>query len=313
MKAQIDRLGVAALDYFFSTNGWLFREQITHDYGIDAHVEIVEKDGPTGKIVALQIKSGKSFFDEETEDGYVFRTDDKHVTYWTEHSMPVVIVLYDPESKQMYWQIISETTAESTGKNWKILVPKSHVFSEVERTFRAFGALTQPEPYVRKLNGLRIDRRWIERVDEGYEVRVSFDDWVNKSLPRFQLTISCEEESETWPMVYGTGMGIEAVLAHLLPWAECFLDRELHRQEAVNEWMNQCYLCRDPDGDALYTQPFDHWYQSPDEEIVPISSDGEVERYCLLLNLNELGSAFLVLDDYLSESSDFDQRAFTLD
>jgi hypothetical protein len=226
--------------------------------------------------------------------------------------MPVVIVLYDPDSKRMYWQNISTATAESTGKNWKILVPKSHVFSDVERTLRAFGALTQPEPYVRKLNGLRIDRRWIERVDEGYEVRVSFDDWVNKSLPRFQLTIFCEEESETWPMVYGPGMGIEAALAYLLPWAESFLDREAHREEAVNQWMNQCYLCRDPDGDVLYTMPFDQWYRSPDEEIVPISSDGEVERYCLFLKLNELGSAFLVLDDHLSESTDFDQSTSSL-
>ncbi|ONA10952.1 hypothetical protein AQ875_21485 [Burkholderia pseudomallei] len=312
MKAQTDRLGVAALDTFFSRIGWLFREQTTHDYGIDAHVEIVEKGGPAGKLVALQIKSGKSFFSEETEEGYVFRTDAKHVTYWTEHSMPVVIVLYDPESGQMYWQHISTTTTESTGKGWKILVPKANAFSDVERTLRAFEALTQPEPYIRKLNRFRIDRRWIERIDEGYEVRVSFDDWVNKSLPRFQLTISCEDESETWPMVYGPGVGIESVLAHLLPWAECLLDHETHREEAKNEWMNQCYLCRDPDGDTLYTMPFDQWYRSPDEEIVPISSDGEVERYCLLLKLNELGSAFLVLDDYLCESSDFDQRTFTL-
>ena len=68
MQPQTERLGVAAVDYFFSTNGWMFREQTTHDYGIDAHVEIVQDGPPTGKLIALQIKSGISFFSEETEE-----------------------------------------------------------------------------------------------------------------------------------------------------------------------------------------------------------------------------------------------------
>jgi hypothetical protein len=307
MQRQTDRLGVAALDYFFSSNGWLFREQTIHDYGIDAHVETVEGGRPTGKLIAFQIKSGRSFFTEETADHYVFRTDNNHVTYWIEHSMPVVVVLYEPESKQLYWQQVSQETVESTGKNWKVLVPKRHVFSEVDRTLRALEALTQPEPYIRKLNRLRIDRRWIEMVGDGYEVRVQFDDWINKSLPRFQLTISCEGESQEWPMVYGRGMTIEVLLDHYLPWADLSLDHEAHRQAAEEVWMGQCYLCRDSDtGKVLYTMPFDEWYQSPPEEIVPVSSDGETESYCLLLKLNDLGAAFLAVDDYLGESSDFD-------
>jgi hypothetical protein len=45
MQPQTVRLGVAALDTYFSGHGWLFREQLTHDYGIDAHVEIVGVKG----------------------------------------------------------------------------------------------------------------------------------------------------------------------------------------------------------------------------------------------------------------------------
>src|SRR5216683_1096782 len=64
-KPQTERPGVAALEYFFPENGWLFREQTTHDYGIDAHVEIVVDKRPTGKLIALQIKAGTSFFWEK--------------------------------------------------------------------------------------------------------------------------------------------------------------------------------------------------------------------------------------------------------
>jgi hypothetical protein len=97
-KPQTERLGVSALEYFFAAQGWLFREQTTQDYGIDAHIEIVEKERPTGKLIALQIKAGTSFFKEETADAYVFRTDEKHIAYWVGHSMPVAVVLFNPET-----------------------------------------------------------------------------------------------------------------------------------------------------------------------------------------------------------------------
>lgn len=62
MKAQTERLGVSKLDHYFSSYGWLFREQMIHDYGIDAHVEITNENYPTGELIAIQIKSGMSFF-----------------------------------------------------------------------------------------------------------------------------------------------------------------------------------------------------------------------------------------------------------
>jgi hypothetical protein len=315
MAPQTERLGVSSLDLFFSSNGWLFREQTTHDYGIDAHVEIVEGGRPTGKLIALQIKSGKSFFSEETPDAYVFRTDDNHVTYWVEHSMPVALVLYHPEPKQLYWQEVSESTVERTGKNWKILVPKINVFSDVKRTLQAFAALTQPEPYIRRLNKLRIDRPWMEMLEQGDEVRIQFDDWVNKSLPRFQITITCGKESEQWPMVYGGGISIEALLEHYLPWADVSLDQDVHREAAKDDWMAVCYTSVDSEtGQVFYRMPFDEWYEPPrHDEIIPISSNGETASYSLLLSLNELGQSFLQVDDFLCQKSDFELKTFTLD
>jgi hypothetical protein len=42
---------------------WLFRRQLESDFGIDAQAEIVNDEGnPTGQFVAMQIKSGPSFF-----------------------------------------------------------------------------------------------------------------------------------------------------------------------------------------------------------------------------------------------------------
>ena len=72
---KTDRLGVSKLEYYFSLHGWLFREQALHDYGIDAQVEIVIDGKPTGDLIAIQIKSGKSYFSESTDTMFIYRTD----------------------------------------------------------------------------------------------------------------------------------------------------------------------------------------------------------------------------------------------
>ena len=282
MSAQIDRLGVAALQTFFAKNGWLFREQFTHDFGIDAHVEIVEDRVPTGKLIAIQIKSGSSYFSEETADSVVFRTDDKHVGYWINHSMPVIIAMYNPDSNTIIWQQATKRTAEKTGKNWKFLLPKDQNFSDPKRALRLLSELTQPESYIRRLNRLRLDKAWLQKISDGEEVTVEFEDWVNKSLSQYQITISCERESEIWPTIYAPGMTIDSMLSHLLPWAT-------YRAEAV---------------DGGYTQ---------DGEILPISSNGETEKYILNLELNELGESFMVVDEFLDSPDDMEEKVFTLE
>lgn len=313
-QPQTERLGVSALDYFFSAKGWLFREQTTHDYGIDAHVEIVENQRPTGKLIALQIKAGQSFFKEELGDSYVFRTGDKHIAYWVGHSMPVVLVLYDPETKHAYWQHVSRETVDATGKGWKILVPKTNLFEEPDKHLIALDALTQPEPYIRRLNRLRIDRHWMDLIEQGYEVRVEFDDWVNKSLPRFQVTISTDDERESWPTLYAPGVGIEGMLSHFFPWADFTLDMEAHEQGAYGDWEADCYSWRDSEtGEVYYSMPFEEWYNPPAENIVPVSENGETASYSLLLTLNEFGKNFLMIDDYLADPSAPETIGSTLD
>lgn len=312
-KPQTERLGVSALEYFFSENGWLFREQTTHDFGIDAHVEIVVDQRPTGKLIALQIKAGASFFAEEVDDTYVFRTDDKHIAYWVGHSMPVVLILYNPETKQACWQHVSQQAVQTTGKGWKMSVSKINIFEEPDWCMNALAALTQPEPYIRRLNRLRIDRHWMDLIEQGYEVRVQFDDWVNKSLPRYQIDISCEDEGESWPVLYAPGVGVIEMLNHFFPWADFNLDQEAHRDGAYDDWMNACYSWHDSEtGQDYYSMPFEEWYK-PEEGIVPVSENGETDSYSLLLSLNDFGRSFVMMDDYLADPDAPENIGFTLE
>ena len=123
---QVDRLGVAVNQIAFESAGLLFREQTVHDYGIDAHAELVEAKRPTGQLIGIQIKTGSSYFSEEAGDYYIYRSDDDHVQYWINHSLPVILTICDPSNGSVHWQAISHSTVSSTGKQWKIRIPKPH-------------------------------------------------------------------------------------------------------------------------------------------------------------------------------------------
>jgi hypothetical protein len=310
MKEQTERLGVAALDMFFSRNGWLFREQVIHDYGIDAHVEITNDSYPTGELIAIQIKSGLSFFKDETEDAYIFRTEDKHINYWANHTLPVIIALYHPDLNKVFWEVVNKNTIIDTGKNWKILVPK-HNDCGVS-CLQQLSQLTQPEPYIQRLNRLKLDRGWIEKVSNGENVFVKFEDWVNKSLPRYHFRLVCDGETYDWPMTYGPGFTIEAALEHFLPWANAEVDEDDDDDEYEEDgeiWITEGYSHIDEDtGEEIFVEQ-----SHRPSGIVPISNDGEVDYYSLRLILNDLGRSFLLMDGYLRHDSNIEKRTFTID
>ncbi len=108
---------------------WFFREQTVDDYGIDAQIEITNQEYPTGKMIAVQIKSGESYFISTTEDGIIFRFDEKHKKYWLGHVLPVIVLLYHPVSQECIWEVIDKFTVEQVSDTrYKIVIPKENKF-----------------------------------------------------------------------------------------------------------------------------------------------------------------------------------------
>jgi uncharacterized protein DUF4365 len=139
------RVGVSLAQMTFERLGFIFREQSVHDYGIDAHVELIEDGHPTGRLFALQIKSGPSYFQEELTDGFVARPSDNHIKYWLEHSLPVILLLCDTERLAVYWELISSDTTTTTGSGWKLVVPKAQtVTQEYLESFRQIATKVIP-------------------------------------------------------------------------------------------------------------------------------------------------------------------------
>lgn len=72
-----------------------------NDVGIDALVELVKNERPTGNFIATQIKSGNSYFDKKANLCKIPIGD--HREYWSKHSLPVYGIVYIPEFESAYW------------------------------------------------------------------------------------------------------------------------------------------------------------------------------------------------------------------
>jgi hypothetical protein len=111
---------------------WIFRRvNLEHDFGIDGYIDIVREDGSvTGQSIAVQIKSGKTYFKEKTPIGFVFRGEEKHLNYYMNLPVPVLMILHDDVTHQSYWGQFDVRRTEPTPGGWKFNISKNNLLSE---------------------------------------------------------------------------------------------------------------------------------------------------------------------------------------
>lgn len=153
---------------------WVFRSQTTRDLGIDAHIEVVDGSKATGKVIAVQIKCGESFLNKTTDIGYVFRPKNKHINYWLNHSLPVIMVICHPNTRECWWVEVAAETVHSTGKSWKIILPFGQRFDETYKhvLFQIAGRTIADRIRQRHKNRLELapiidDREIVEIIHRG--------------------------------------------------------------------------------------------------------------------------------------------------
>ncbi|MCU7616962.1 DUF4365 domain-containing protein [Chryseobacterium sp. PBS4-4] len=125
-----ERIGVNETEKIVIQNlGWIFREQPIVDVGLYAIIEQVENGEPTGKFIAVQIKSGSGNF-YKTDKGLSHYVTNIHYHYWINLCIPIILVAYIPEEGKTYWQEIKENNFKKNKKRWKIEIPFKQEFNE---------------------------------------------------------------------------------------------------------------------------------------------------------------------------------------
>ena len=238
-KHQIDRIGVNAVEKAFLQMGWLFREQPVSDYGIDALAEPKEDDKPTGELIAIQIKTGKSYF-RRRGTNFVFHGVQRHLDYWLNHSLPVFIILHNPESDLTIWQRVERhlITIHKSDK-WSIDIPSNQVLDPHAAEYIRCGISSDPAP-VRRLR-LALDLPLIREISKQLAVDSVFltiDEWVNKTLNFRESNIRFSDPDneptyrlETWlPMA-----DIHEFMDVYFPWLDYEYAREIEDYSAEIE------------------------------------------------------------------------------
>jgi len=186
-----EHIGVNTVEKIILELGWIFREQPIVDMGIDAHIECVNDGEPTGKLIALQIKTGESHF-RETRNSFIFYGSLHHLDYWTGHSLPVILVAHLPKSDQTLWVLVNEASVQRTGKRWKIAIPKINIFGQETRD--SLEAIFEGSPAQQRLRELSIHEPLMRHVASGGKVSVELEDWGNKFLGRTPVQVFIHDE-----------------------------------------------------------------------------------------------------------------------
>lgn len=104
----------------------IWRPTPCHDLGIDGQIEFLEigTSISTGHIIAVQSKSGPSFFTNHDDKFVKFYPKEKHRIYWRRLKIPVILILHNPEDGETLYTKI-KPQLDNTGP---ILVAKKDIF-----------------------------------------------------------------------------------------------------------------------------------------------------------------------------------------
>ncbi|MCI5148641.1 MAG: DUF4365 domain-containing protein, partial [Candidatus Electrothrix sp. MAN1_4] len=122
--SNTERVGVNATEQIVINELlWIFRDQPIVDVGVDAIVEQSEDGNPTGKFLAVQIKTGASHFNL-SKNKLTYYVSNIHYNYWLSLDIPIILVAHLPETKQTCWQHLCKGNFKKTSKGgWKIEIP----------------------------------------------------------------------------------------------------------------------------------------------------------------------------------------------
>lgn len=132
-QRSIGDKGVSLVKYLIEHQlDWIFRENhLENDFGIDGYIDIIgNENSVTGKSIAVQIKTGESFFKTKTATGWTFYGDNKHLNYYANLEIPLIICIVDLNENKVYWEKFEIDKTSKTEIGWTMLIPNYTILNK---------------------------------------------------------------------------------------------------------------------------------------------------------------------------------------
>ncbi|MGB9263848.1 MAG: DUF4365 domain-containing protein [Terriglobales bacterium] len=125
-------LGLAKIHRECALMSAIWRPTPSHDLGIDGQIEFLNEGTvvSTGLILAVQSKSGASYCERVDENDVLYYPTLKHRTYWGRILLPVLLVLYEPDSDLLIFASV-KPQLQNEGP---IRVSRNSVFNQSARS-----------------------------------------------------------------------------------------------------------------------------------------------------------------------------------
>ena len=310
MASSIERRGVHHCGEMAERNNWMFREQPIDDVGIDAHMEFIESTGKPKQLLALQIKSGSSWFKEKKDNYIIFRyINERQYNYWTMNSLPCIVVLYNPDDDMCIWEKLTVEAIEKTkgGKGFFVKVPLNQVFLNDLSNEKLLSFTNLPQ-HITNYNFLLSQKKFMQIIHDGGKIRLHSTEWVNKSSGRGETELIVDDGKSIQKYSYPYWFPFtpyKMVFPRLFPWANFSADEDFFEENDETLWREyHCYYDKEDDEWINVGDTFEEFRRKLDP-MRSIDHLGEVAEYMLVLSLNELGRAFLNVDKFVSQNQPY--------
>lgn len=313
-RANVENKGVLMVEKILSEEfDWVFiKNVLENDYGIDAYTEIAKNGDMSGKLIAIQIKTGQSYLKSTNEDEFIFRGEKKHLGYWLNHSLPVIIILCDEKNNKCYWKQVLKDDITKTEKGWHTSINKNSILDINSK--EKLSKIVDKSEYQKRLDALLVAKPWMDEIINGNEIILEADEWINKSSGRGSIKISLKKEDDKYdePIrelsnVYFPMSDYKKIFPKIFPWAEISIDSEFYEEYDDEDFFTEhCY--KDDDTKELvrmpgYSEAYGEYRASLPQIRPYIIDSGEVARYRLILDINDFGKSFYNIDSYLREEN----------
>ena len=219
------------------------------------------------------------------------------------NSLPCIIILFNPDDGMCLWQELTPKTIEQTKKGYYVKVPMNQVFLDEQSNKRLLSYTNLPQ-HIQNYNFLLSQKKFMEIVQGGGEVKLHSIEWINKSSGRGETKLIVNENDGIieYPYPYWfPNTPYKDVFPRLFPWADFSIDEEFFEESDYELWKQyHCYYDKEVDKWLVVGDTFEEFRQKLNP-MRYIDHAGEVAEYMFVLSLNELGKSFLHLEQFISE------------
>lgn len=175
------KIGLNFVRDIVEKSGSIFHEiEQKNDLGIDAIIEFINDEKPTNLSIAVQIKSGDSYFKDKYN--YCFIPIEDHYDYWLNYSLPVYGIVYIPKQNKGYRINIKEYLKNNVNSSIiKTECNKTNIFNEEYYSKIFFPYLNNQIPRLELNEALDLFNSK-KRIEKSLGMTVLFRQYVNNKI-----------------------------------------------------------------------------------------------------------------------------------